>query len=532
MKNHFTIEVGDRRVTVHNAVLKAFEHWKDGYAYAAYLAIMGGEHRIDKETEVIAYNDDVLKGELFATYRIYLGESEFPYHIDRMGLAPFEGGDLSDECIVSIPASSAIVYATIYLEPEQDDVTLCPGENALVRSLLGMESMPQLSVYGSKAILPNRPIVCDKSDYTEVRSAQVSGGVTFLRGDMTDFIVGDPPMLRYNAAYDNRTTASVSRTIENGGAYLVGVADVSQVKRDDANVPFGCMAVAGKFYPTGKEYNEIFTDEKLISDPLGKHAALIRNGQILLIGDDGTLTPKTYTGEPMLCSDGTIVSKMGNFMYFPTGGSGGDETKRVTVASGDFVAFSSGGGYDVFVYGNGRLYIYRYDDDISLKTYFDVGEGCFMTRLNDFAVAVNDGNSFRVFSSSGEIEPYSTLALHAITDEVRDGCFYGEAYLGDLWTGESIACSGSYGRFCNTENGLYYMGVGGSVKVGDFVIDGAAIKGETAYFLSGGKLVSYAFELLGTFLSVNGEGDVVCDEISFSPSGTIITLLVTKKEGT
>lgn len=527
MRNRFSIHTGDKVVSVHNTVLSSFEHWQNGLAYADYMSIMGGEHRLDKRTEVISYNDDVLKGELFATYRVYVNQDEFPYDIDKIGLAPGKNADLSNECVVSVPAASHVIFATVYLEPETDDVALYPGANKLVRSLLGMETKPEFSVFGGSALLPNRPIMCDTSSYTKLSSTALSGGVRFKRGTYSDFAVGDPPVLRFNAAYANLISETNSRLVENGGVFLSGTTGVSLVKKGDEQIPFGCTSVAKKFHPSGKNFYDTFPESSLISDPLGNYAAVVRSDCIMLIGEDGSLTRRSYIGNPMLCSDGTIVSKMGGYMYF---WDLDKEEKSVSIAFGDYVALSSGGGYDVFVYNDGALYLYRYDGTLSLKSHLEIEQNYKLTRLSDFAVALNNGKEIRLFTANGEIEPYETLSMHVISEDVADGCFYGKTYMGNVLTGKTIACTNAFGRFCNTSDGLYYMGESGSVKVGDFVIQGAAVKGDTAYFLCGGRLLSYVMEKSGTFLSVDASGEVSCEEVTPMPSGTTVTLTITKKE--
>ena len=163
------------------------------------------------------------------------------------------------------------------------------------------------------------------------------------------------------------------------------------------------------------------------------------------------------------------------------------------------------------------------------KVTSEPGDGLTLSRFNEFSVVLYDSKSVHLFTAGGEIEPYPTLKKH-LGEQIKDGCYYGNNYMGNVWANNFVACLEAFNRFCNTDNGLYYIGENGSVKVGDFTIKGAAIAGEHVYFLSNGKLTKYMIEKSGSFLSVNGDGEVTCDEVVLSPKGKVITMKIGRRQ--
>lgn len=76
MRNYFKAVCGDKEIVSHNRMTNGFQHWRNGETYAAYIAVMGGGHRLDKLASVTKFNDNVACGELYAMYEISLSAEE------------------------------------------------------------------------------------------------------------------------------------------------------------------------------------------------------------------------------------------------------------------------------------------------------------------------------------------------------------------------------------------------------------------------------------------------------------------------
>lgn len=522
MKNFFKVIADGKEYVSHNRVKNAFEFWTDRYAYAAYIAVSGGGRRLDKKATLVDYNDNVNNGALYASFRISLLESEFPYPITSIGFAPYPNAQLSNECEVYIKPSNLEIYGTIYLDAGTKDYTFYPGQNPLVQSLLGMRPFENLTVKGSNAQLGNYPAVVDVSEYQSVSSSvHMDEGmeVEFDSSGKTDFLLmcGDLPCARFNLSYFSAPALNRT-TVAKGGFYSDGAVSVSEVKVSGVAVNFDSFASISELLESGIDAAKNFEGYELFGDPLHRYAGLKNGSRYYLIdGDTFSLSGGEYSGEIMLCSNGEAVSVSDGRVTFL---SSGDSTN---VTNGQTVVLYRSGGYDIFVHAGMSLYIYRYEDSLALIKTISVESG-ELSRANDYAVVIKSGVSKSCFTASGAMSfDFDGLRLMG-SERLSDGCYYGDGYMGSFLSYTRFSCDKSSGRFCLRSGELFYVGEGGVKNLKkNFDFDSAAIAGSAAIFLSNGKLHFYRIGWCGVYVSTPNVGDVSYVARQWmSPSGYVM----------
>ncbi|MCH5163998.1 MAG: hypothetical protein J1F36_03190 [Clostridiales bacterium] len=520
MRNYFRA-ITDNKESSHNQIKNAFEFWTDRYAYATYIAVSGSGRRIDKKAELVDYNDNVSNGELYATYRISLMESDFPYAITSIGFAPYAGAQLSNECEVYIKPSNIEIYGTVYLDSVTKDYTFYPGQNPLVQSLLGMRPFENLTVRGSDAQLGNFPAVVDTSKYSSVSSSvHMDEGmeVEFDSSGKTDFLLmcGDLPCARFNLSYFSAPLLNRT-TVAKGGFYSEGAVSVSEVKVRGAAVSFDSFPSISELLDSGKGAMGGFDGYELFSDPLYKYAGLKNGSRYYLIDNETALSGGEYSGNIMLCTNGEPVSVSGGKVTFLSSGD------SVNVTDGQTVVLYRSGGYDIFVHNGANLYIYRYEGTLTLTKTISTFSG-ELIRANDYAVIIKNGLNKSCFTANGAMDfDFDGLKLVGY-EQLSDGCYYGDGYMGSFLNYTRISCDKSSGRFCLKNGELLYVGEGEikSLK-SSFDFDSAAIAGSVAIFLKNGKLHFYRIGWNGVYVSTPNVGDVDYVARQWSnPSGYIV----------
>ena len=526
MRNEFLIIANGKEYKFFNTIRLAYAHWLDGLAYADYMAIIDENgNRLYKKTELVSCNDNVAKGELFATYRIEVMSGETSGKVKQIGLAPENGAELSNICAVSINASNFEVYATVYLKAQDSGFSFYPAENELVKSLLGMCPMGAITVKGSSIHLPPWPMLVDESKYAMVQfEIGVSSSLEIYidASACTDFLIycADKAAARFNLAYFN--AADVQREMDVSGSCFVQDIRVTSVTPYEA--PFSSYNTVSALFESGGEIKGGFLGYELSCDPLFKHAVL-HNGREYYVVDSEAHDVK-YGGKCdyylCVCSDGEIVSfdKQGNLQLLKSG-------KKLRVPSGNVVALYRDGGYDIFVKGDWQLHIYRYESEMvntyELDTY---GEG-EMFRLNDYSVIVKGRFGIDIYTASGIAECEFAWKERAVSEYVLDGCTYTHGYVCSLVSGQEYEANYYSNRFFVVNSELYYVSDGGAVKLrGDFEFDSAAIAGEVAVFLYGGQLSFYRIGIGGTIFSSNIEGTYTLSGKTWNDQGDIVLLTI------
>ena len=526
MRNEFLIKANGKEYKAFNTIRQAFNFWLMGMAYASYMAIEDSTgNRVYKQTELVSYNDDVSKGELYATYRVEVLRGEFSGVIKRIGFAPSAQSAFSNVCTTSITAAQFEVYGTVYLEPSNQEFTFYPAENPLVKSLLGICPLGEMTVKGASAHLPPWPLRVDQSLYSDVPFEYIEYNglsISFSSSGYTDFLVfcDTKPCARFNLAYFNAT--QVERHMDVSGSCFVEDIDVTSVTPN--NVPFSTYNTVSALYESGAPVMSGFEDYELICDPLFKHAALHNNKEYYVVDSDA-LTVR-YGGKCnyylCVCSDGEIVSydKLGNLQLLRSG-------KKLRVASGNVVALYRDGGYDIFVKGDWILHIYRYEGEMvhtyDLDTY---GEG-EMFRLNDYSVIVKGRFGIDIFTADGLSECEFAWKERATSELVLDGCTYTHGYVCSLVSGQEYEANYFCNRFFVVNDELYYVSDGGAVKLKeDFQFDSAAIAGSVAIFLYGGELSFYRIAVGGTVISAHIEERCEISGKTWNDQGGTITLTI------
>ncbi|MBE5730758.1 MAG: hypothetical protein E7350_02245 [Clostridiales bacterium] len=513
MRNTFRFlsKTGGQAITVHNELLGLADQLKEGVRYGQYMLLFdaSGMLMLAKQTEIVDYNADVVEGELFATYKITVSAKELTSAIAEVGLSAFAEGVPINKCKVSVAPDNLEIFCTVYLELN-GIVQLVPGDNEFVKFLLGMTAATFGAIHGAACNLPNVSLVPDTGLYRSVVTdvQKDEGGILWtLQGgaQYNDFLcyVNGKPAFRYN-----RGVALAEREIQSHyslGGFVVPAVEVMDVIHSWGNA-FGSFINITGLYDSSKREG-LFVGYEFFYDPMFRYAGLCNGSRYYLIDaqklrvyDGGA-----YSGKLIMCSDGEVVSVDGGLINL----LGKDE--KIYVPEGQAEVLYREHGYDIFVYADGAVYRFRYEGSLELIDQWHVGEGGTLSRLYDYAVIWMRDDEKRVFSFVGELFiSYPGLWAHR-AESVLDGCCYGDGYVTNVFTGETVECDKAKGRFFVKEGMLGYIGESGSVLLQpDFEFDDVAIAGYAVMFLYEGVLTFYRPSFDGLFVTVPVEEDVQC----------------------
>lgn len=500
-------------------------YWSTGYAYASYITIMNGGRRADKKAELVEYNDNIDNGELYATYKIKVSEEEFAYGITEIGFSPYQGATPCAVSSVSVPPSSLTVYATVKLVL-RGDVMFYPGENPLVRSLLGMEKRPDLNVKGNVHAVPDSVKRVGILAYQPIESEAVyedgECSLTFSSNGYSDFlIVGPTTCARYDLCYNTTETKTVIEQCK-GGFYADRAVDISRVYNDSGDINFVSYHCPCDFLASDKTFSEDFTGYELFTDPTFKYLGLRNGTDYYLVDPETCVVTKggAYQNKIMLTSDGNAISTdQGQFTFHR-------EQKTINVYPGKAEVFYRDGGYDILIYSVNTMLYYRYQDGSSQRVeIYNTIAGAELTRLNDFSVVLKLQNLIRFFSKDGEF-PFQFDTENLTDTTIKDGCFYGDGYMGNLFSGEKMDCDKQLGKFCLYKGYLYYVGEGGIKNVGYIGdADSVAQAGDYLFVLRNGTLQRFFMLTDGMYASLPYTGEVSAVEKHLgSPDNRTVTL--------
>ncbi len=528
MNNYFTVSSGNARIIAKSDMTNAFSYWQNGYAYAAYICIIGGTHRLDKKAILVSYNDNVGKGELYYKCGANVTLKEFPHKITGIGLAPYPGAEPSCLSEVDFYPSRTDICATVSLDAKTADFSFYPGENPLVQSLLGLRAFPDPVVKGGLFQSGSGAFVAPLSQNV-VSSSPVSGdkgsGVTFNAHDYTEYTVfaDEKPCARINLSFV--TSTGKQKTVSCAGGFYTDAISVDHVQVGVHPLQFNtCKCITG-IYETGRDIAGDFTGFEFFSDPMCKHVGMKNGKEFWLF--DGTTFNKcgAYSGELMLCSDGEVVEIAdGTVKFFSL-------DKTVKVNKGKTIVFSREGGYDIFVYSTEYLYFYRLESELSQPTVHSVIPGSEFYRANDYMVIISNKEH-----ASNEMYYYDGMA-NFFTEQLaftrglgyRDGCYYGNGFMGSFINNNRISCSKAKGRFCINDGKLYFVGENGITLLSDsFDFSDAALAGDKAMFIRNGKLEIYATSWSGEYVSIPYGGYVDYTVREWTKPSCDVTLRIDK----
>lgn len=501
MRNVFNIYCGEKIFSAHNAVEKAFDHWCDGYAYAGYMALIGGEHKLYKETSLVSYNADIGAGELYATYKIELADGEFPYELSAIGFAPYDGAELSNRCEVTLSLDSAVIYGTVYLEI-RGDFDILAGDNPLVKSLLGITPREKCEVRGSELVASGFEMLDFPADYDEVSCREYIGDGANTEFDVSgkvDFLVlyGGKPCARYCLARASAKEKTALASAE-GGFFVPDAFELFGMTMRGEKTFALCHPTATGLRKAA-EY-EVPKGFELFCDPSLSYAGLKNGSEYKLVKDGKIIGGGTYEGKIVLCADGNVAEIFDGSVRFASG--------TAEFVSGDAEVLFRDGAYDIFVYAGDNLYFYTYDGTTKLQDTFIAPSGGELILLTDCAVAIRYEGVNYVYSHRGA-ETFFDQRLDGITERIENGCYYGNGYMGSFISSVRQNCTFSSGRFCVSDGSLYYVGENGSkALMPAFTFDGAVQAGNKALFLCGDKLVEYNIISDGIYASLPAIGDV------------------------
>lgn len=527
MRNVFKIVADGKEYTAYNTVKKAFEYWKNGELYAAYIALFAKDgSSLYKKATLITYNDNVARGKLFATYGVSVKSGEFSKEICAVGFAPQQDAKLSNECKVQIIASEFEIYGTIYLEADEKDFNFYPDNNPLVRSLLGMQTAETLQIKGAKTHLTAQPMLVNVGDYEDVAASSSVCESKFYSGEKTDFLIycGGKPCARFNCAYFNAKT--LQRQSECNGGFFADAIEVCDVTTS-VGAKYERYNTVSALYDSGAETKSGFYGYELFCDPLYRYAGLCNGSKYYLIDADTyeVTYGGEYSGKITMCTNGEAVSVDGGTVKFLNSG------RSVQVEDNQTAVLYVDDHYEIYVYDGWTMLVYDYDGELKCKKILFTVKNSVMTRLNDYSVLINGESEKVIFKKDGMLSNEFEWLSRADGVNVSDGCGYKDGYIVSLLSGNGTTCQKHSGRFCIKDGALYYVGEGGIVKLKDeFDFDSATIAKNTAVFLKDGTLSFYKTGCGGTFVSVPTSGNVTYTAKTWNDDPVTVTLKLTNKE--
>lgn len=524
MKNIIKFQIGDREFVADNHVTNASEYWLNETLFTAYMSVFYNGKRVDKKTELVEFNDNIVKGELFATYRIYVSDTEMPYGITKVGFAPYPEAELATECEVSTPETATVIYGTIYLE-SIGPVAIYPGENPLVRSLLGMRKLGEISVRAINSSLGNVVALVDHDSYVPIQSTDCVADdcreIEFDAESYSDFMlyVDSLPCARFNAMHVFPFTHNVSVTSDYGFD-LPEAISVDDARFAGNPIEYGFFYNISKLYPTGKEGMDKYHGYKLFCDPMHRHVGVKTNSlyRILDVETRSVIKSGSYKGELTLCADGSLVSVDNGEIKFI------DKKDTANIMKGSTVVLWREGGYDIFVLvGNVSidnnmvrdvLYRYRYESSlVMVDGLYLFTPGQKLGIVNNYVVAVYGPSSkYALTATEGVI--MQTYQLEQVNDEpIALGIYHGDGYIGSVFRLSKHECDNAFNEFYVKDDVLSFVGTFTTNTLGvKENVEDAILVGDTVILREKGVLNFYKVATDGVYVCANADGTVTCVE--------------------
>lgn len=507
----FVSKTGKETVTVHNELVGLAQQLNETVSYGKYMLLFDkdGALMLAKETVLVSYNADIFHGEPFATYKISVDSKELTGAIAEVGLSGYKEGTPINKCKVEVAPDTLEIFCTVYLEIG-GNVALVPGDNQLLRFLLGMTSATFGKMLGAHCNIPNLTLLPDMSLYNTVitKITKDSKGMLWtLEGGVTynDFLccVNGEPAFRYN-----RGIALAEREVQSHFSmrgFIIPCVEVLEVIHPWGE-SFGSFINVTGIYDTGC-FSGFYYGYEFFSDPMFRYAGLCNGSQYYLIDTQNLRVHSggTYSGKIIMCSDGEVACVDGGVIRLVGKGI------EFQVLEGPTEVLYRENGYDIFVYANGIVSRYRYENILELMDEWFVDEGGTLSRFYDYAVIWRRGEEKRIYSYVGEIEGYYNGFAAYRGEDIIDGTCYGDGYVGNIFSGEYLYCDKAKGRMFIKDGMIGYIGESGSVLLQPaFDFDDAVIAGNTVMFLFDGGLTFFRASYDRVFVAIPSEGYVDC----------------------